>query len=36
MQLMCFRLAQLQESGAMTGAMASLAKLHNVRNAKLV
>jgi glutaryl-CoA dehydrogenase len=36
MQLMCFRLAQLQESGVMTGAMASLAKLHNVRNAKLV
>jgi glutaryl-CoA dehydrogenase len=36
MQLMCFRLAQLQESGAMTGPMASLAKLHNVRNAKLV
>jgi len=36
MQLVCFRLAQLQESGAMTGPMASLAKLHNVRNAKLV
>lgn len=36
MQLMCFRLAQLQQSGAMTGPMASLAKLHNVRNAKLV
>jgi glutaryl-CoA dehydrogenase len=36
MQLMCFRLAQLQESEAMTGPMASLAKLHNVRNAKLV
>ena len=36
MQLMCFRLAQLQESGAMSGPMASLAKLHNVRNAKLV
>jgi glutaryl-CoA dehydrogenase len=35
-QLVCFRLAQLQESGAMTGPMASLAKLHNVRNAKLV
>jgi glutaryl-CoA dehydrogenase len=35
-QLVCFRLAQLQESGTMTGAMASLAKLHNVRNAKLV
>ena len=36
MQLVCFRLAQLQESGTMTGPMASLAKLHNVRNAKLV
>ncbi len=36
MQLVCFRLAELQESGAMTGPMASLAKLHNVRNAKLV
>lgn len=36
MQLYCFRLAQLQENGALTGAMASLAKLHNVRQAKLV
>jgi glutaryl-CoA dehydrogenase len=36
MQLVCFRLAQLQEAGTMTGPMASLAKLHNVRNAKLV
>jgi glutaryl-CoA dehydrogenase len=36
MQLVCFRLAQLQEEGKMTGAMASLAKLHNVRKAKLV
>jgi glutaryl-CoA dehydrogenase len=36
MQLYCFRLAQLQEAGAMTGAIASLAKLHNVRQAKLV
>ncbi|MGI8713230.1 MAG: acyl-CoA dehydrogenase family protein [Solirubrobacteraceae bacterium] len=36
MQLYCFRLAQLQESGAMTSEMASLAKLHNVRRAKLV
>jgi glutaryl-CoA dehydrogenase len=36
MQLICFRLAQLQESGAATGAMSSLAKLHNVRKAKLV
>jgi glutaryl-CoA dehydrogenase len=36
MQLVCFRLAQLQQAGTMTGPMASLAKLHNVRNAKLV
>ena len=36
MQLVCFRLAQLQEAGAMTAPMASLAKLHNVRKAKLV
>jgi glutaryl-CoA dehydrogenase len=36
MQLYCFRLAQLQEQDALTGAMASLAKLHNVRQAKLV
>jgi glutaryl-CoA dehydrogenase len=36
MQLVCFRLAELQEAGEMTGAMASLAKLHNVRKAKLV
>src|SRR5665213_2261633 len=36
MQLYCFRLAQLQEAGTMTGSMASLAKLHNVRQAKLV
>jgi glutaryl-CoA dehydrogenase len=36
MQLYCFRLTQLQEAEALTGAMASLAKLHNVRQAKLV
>ncbi|MGH2893007.1 MAG: acyl-CoA dehydrogenase family protein [Solirubrobacteraceae bacterium] len=36
MQLICFRLAQLQEHDAMTGPMASLAKLHNARKAKLV
>jgi glutaryl-CoA dehydrogenase len=36
MQLYCFRLAQLQEADALTGSMASLAKLHNVRQAKLV
>jgi glutaryl-CoA dehydrogenase len=36
MQLFCFRLAELQEAGEMTAPMASLAKLHNVRKAKLV
>jgi glutaryl-CoA dehydrogenase len=36
MQLVCFRLAQLQESGEATGSMSSLAKLHNVRQAKQV
>jgi glutaryl-CoA dehydrogenase len=35
-QLICFRLAELQEDDAMTGPMASLAKLHNARKAKLV
>jgi glutaryl-CoA dehydrogenase len=36
MQLLCFRLAQLQEQGKMTGPMASLAKMHNARKAKEV
>ena len=36
MQLICVQLARLQEQGAMTGPMASLAKLHNARKAKLV
>jgi glutaryl-CoA dehydrogenase len=36
MQLICFQLARLQEQDAMTGSMASLAKLHNARKAKLV
>jgi glutaryl-CoA dehydrogenase len=36
MQLVCLRLAELQQSGEATGPMASLAKLHNVRKAKLV
>ncbi|HTU94463.1 MAG TPA: acyl-CoA dehydrogenase family protein [Solirubrobacteraceae bacterium] len=36
MQLICLRLAELQERDAMTGPMASLAKLHNARKAKLV
>jgi glutaryl-CoA dehydrogenase len=35
-QLICFQLARLQEQDAMTGPMASLAKLHNARKAKLV
>jgi glutaryl-CoA dehydrogenase len=36
MQLMCYRLAQLQEQGKMTGPMASLAKMNNARKAKQV
>ncbi len=36
MQLMCFRLAKLQEQGKMTGPMASLAKMNNARKAKQV
>jgi glutaryl-CoA dehydrogenase len=36
MQLVCFRLAELQQADAMTAPIASLAKLHNVRKAKLV
>jgi glutaryl-CoA dehydrogenase len=36
MQLFCFRLAELQQADEMTAPMASLAKLHNVRKAKLV
>jgi glutaryl-CoA dehydrogenase len=36
MQLLCFRLAQLQEEGKMTGGMASLAKMNNARKAKQV
>ena len=36
MQLICFRFAQLEERDEMTGPMASLAKLHNARKAKLV
>ena len=34
MQLLCFRLAQLQAQGKMTGPMASLAKMNNARKAK--
>ncbi len=36
MQLMCFRLAKLQEQGKMTGPMASLAKMNNARKARQV
>ena len=36
MQLLCFRLAQLQEEGKMSGGMASLAKMYNARMAKQV
>ncbi|HXD63216.1 MAG TPA: acyl-CoA dehydrogenase family protein [Solirubrobacteraceae bacterium] len=36
MQLICLQLVRLQEDDAATGAMASLAKLHNARKAKLV
>ncbi len=36
MQLMCFRLAQLQEQGKRTGPMASLAKMNNAKKAMLV
>ncbi|HSK99680.1 MAG TPA: acyl-CoA dehydrogenase family protein [Rubrobacteraceae bacterium] len=36
MQLMCLRLAQLQEAGKMTGPMASLAKMNNARKARQV
>ncbi len=36
MQLMCHRLAQLQEQGKMTGPQASLAKMNNAKKAKEV
>jgi glutaryl-CoA dehydrogenase len=36
MQLVCFRLAELQAAGEATEEMSSLAKLHNVRKAKLI
>ncbi len=36
MQLLCFRLSQLQEAGKMTGAMASLAKMNNAKKSKQV
>lgn len=36
MQLICFRMAQLQETGQMTGPMASMAKMYNAQKAKHV
>jgi glutaryl-CoA dehydrogenase len=36
MQLLCFRLAQLMESGQITGPMLSLAKYANARKARRV
>ena len=36
MQLICFRLARLQEAGTMTGPMASLAKMHNAQKARQI
>jgi glutaryl-CoA dehydrogenase len=36
MQLICVRLAELQQAGTATAEMSSLAKLHNVRQAKLI
>ncbi len=36
MQLICFRMAQLQERGTSTGPMASLAKMYNSKKAKQV
>jgi glutaryl-CoA dehydrogenase len=36
MQLLCVRLAQLQEQGKMTGGMASIAKMSNAKKAKQV
>ena len=34
MQLICFRMADLQQQGALTGPMASLAKMYNAKKAK--
>ena len=33
-QLMCFRMAQLQEQGKLTGPMASLAKMYTAQKAR--
>lgn len=35
-QLMCFRMAQLQEQGKLTGPMASLAKMYTARTARSI
>ena len=35
-QLMCFRMAQLQEQGKLTGPMASLAKMYPAQKARQV
>ena len=36
MQLICFRVAELQTQGRLTGPMASMAKMHNARKARAV
>jgi glutaryl-CoA dehydrogenase len=36
LQLICFRLAELQTQGRLTGPMASMAKMHNARKARAV
>ena len=36
MQLYCVRMVQLQETGRLTGPMASLAKMHHARKARQV
>jgi glutaryl-CoA dehydrogenase len=36
MQLLCFRIAQLQEQGKMTSPMASLAKMNHAQKARQV
>jgi glutaryl-CoA dehydrogenase len=35
-QLMCFRMAQLQEQGKLTGPMASLAKMYTAQKARTI
>jgi glutaryl-CoA dehydrogenase len=36
MQLMCFQVAELAQSGRLTGNMASLAKMHTAKKAKWI